>query len=395
MGNITFVVESNALNRATSNDSTSGLVISGNNLPAGISSGDIFVFGNLNDAISEGITEAFDEGNEQLYYQISEFYRFNPSATLHVMLIEGVTVEEICRNADYLEKLIVSAAGEIKQCGVVAAASSVLEYTQGVENSVVEAIPLLKSLQTEQALYMRPFTCIIDCQAINGTIAALGNLRTNSAPGISVCVAHNKGAEGRTSAVGTALGLLSARKVSENIGWVAKGNVTDLAKDRFVSAELAGTGNSIVDYEANYQDLHNKGFLFVRPYSNYSGFYFFDDANLAQLSDDVNSLSLQRVINKAQRLLYAKLLPRVNSPVLVNPTTGRIAAEVAKSYEADGLAALNAMLQNEEVSGVAVYVNENQDVVTNGNIEIQYEIVPIGTARNITNKISLAVKLSS
>lgn len=394
MGNITFVVESNALNRATSNDSTSGLVISGNNLPAGITSGDIFVFGNINDAISEGITEAFDEGNEQIYYQISEFYRFNPSATLHVMLLEGVTVNEICRNEDYLKKLIVSAAGEIKQCGVVAALGE-LEYTQGVIGAVVEAIPELKSLQTEQALYMRPFVCILDGQSLTGTIAALGNLRTNSAPGISVCVAHNKGANGRTSAVGTALGLLSARKVSENIGWVAKGNVTDLAKDRFVSAELVGTGNSIINYEENYQDLHNKGFLFVRPYANYSGFYFFDDANLAQLSDDVNSLSLQRVINKAQRLLYAKLLPRVNSPVLVNPTTGRIAAEVAKSYEADGLAALNVMLQNEEVSGVAVYVNENQDVVTNGNIEIQYEIVPIGTARNITNKISLAVKLSS
>ena len=81
----------------------------------------------------------------------------------------------------------------------------------------------------------------------------------------------------------------------------------------------------------------------------------------------------------------------MNSPVVINTTTGQIAAETVANWEAVGNKAITSMFQNQEISGPdpqgptpPVQINPEQDVLSTSEVQVQLSIVPTGTARTIT-----------
>ena len=164
------------------------------------------------------------------------------------MVVSGKKLEEICDvSNDYLKKLIVQANGDIKQIGIVAPLVD-QTMTNGVPNEVTQAILKLKELQANQRDYRRPFCAIVDVPKMNGTIAALADMRTNVAGGIGLCSTMDDRV--KTSSVGVALGMFASKKVSENMGWVATSNVQDLANNRYAISKLT-TGSAICSYDIN------------------------------------------------------------------------------------------------------------------------------------------------
>ena len=73
----------------------------------------------------------------------------------------------------------------------------------------------------------------------------------------------------------------------------------------------------------------------------------------------------------------------LTTPVLVDPDSGKLAPSVVKGFETICRSAVERMISNEEVSEIDVYVNPNQDILANSELEIEMSIVPMGTARRI------------
>ena len=84
-------------------------------------------------------------------------------------------------------------------------------------------------------------------------------------------------------------------------------------------------------------------------------------------------------------MIRQALLPYLNSPINVNSTTGKIAADAIKTIEAAGKKIIDEeMMRNNELSGFDFYIDEDQNILSTSNLECTLEITPTGTARTIT-----------
>lgn len=98
---------------------------------------------------------------------------------------------------------------------------------------------------------------------------------------------------------------------------------------------------------------------------------------------DYRTIARNRTINKSRRSVRAALLPYVNSPLLVNPATGFLAPAKISAFKTligDILAKMQAA---QEISGYAVNINPNQNVLIDDTLRISYVIVPVGVATKI------------
>lgn len=81
--------------------------------------------------------------------------------------------------------------------------------------------------------------------------------------------------------------------------------------------------------------------------------------------------------------MRATLLPYVNSPLMVNPATGFLAPSKISAFKTligDILAKMQAA---QEISGYAVNIDANQNVLIDDTLRISYVIVPVGVATKI------------
>lgn len=199
--------------------------------------------------------------------------------------------------------------------------------------------------------------------------------------------------------VGAALGGLSRIKVSECLGWVGELNFGP----QFLDIEF-GFGNATPEsskiknptpYDALHtndtNDLDDKGYIFLRKYVGLSGVFFSSDATCS--GDDFRTISLNRAINKSRRIVRAKLLPFVNSPVQVDPATGNMTPTQIQLFVNSVTDGLKAMVSHEEVSGIGeVTVPANQNVLKDNTVKLKYSIVPKGTAKTIIVEEALEAK---
>jgi hypothetical protein len=93
------------------------------------------------------------------------------------------------------------------------------------------------------------------------------------------------------------------------------------------------------------------------------------------------------------------LLPKLNSPLRIDPSSGEVASDVVASIEEICENALEVMRKADELSGYKVVVSPvlEDDTVTPGQkkLIITEQIVPFGSADIIENNIGFVVKISS
>ncbi|MEN2400587.1 DUF2586 domain-containing protein [Flavobacterium sp. MC2016-06] len=322
----------------------------------------------LEDAEALGITADFDNHQQSVYYQIQQFFRMNPSGDLYIMRTQAASYEDVVGKAmDMQEK----ANGNIRQMAIICSKATTFAQTQA---AVAKA-------QTQAALaytdYM-PFEVILEGKGFDADTAP--SLAELNAENVSVVVAMDleKAVDyPNTAAVGLALGAVSKAKVSENIAWIEKFNLTGegFAKAGFIGGQEIKTLGTL-------SELNDKRYIFTKTHTGLAGLYFNDSPTCTAGTSDFAYVENNRTINKATRLLRTALLPKLASPVLVD-IDGKLPQSVSKSFEGLCRSALEAMVANQEVSAFDVYVDPKQNILATSELKVKAEITPIGTARKI------------
>lgn len=192
--------------------------------------------------------------------------------------------------------------------------------------------------------------------------------------------------------LGAVMGAIARANVHESVAWVRTFNLFD---DNFQNIELGfGDINLTADEEFTslnmyeslspvlLDDLDEKGYIFPIKYSGReNGIYISKDQTCSV--GDYRTIARNRTINKSRRAVRAALLPYVNSPLMVNPATGFLAPSKISAFKTligDILAKMQAA---QEISGYAVNIDANQNVLVDDTLRISYVIVPVGVAVKI------------
>lgn len=322
----------------------------------------------LEDAEALGITANYDVDGQSAYYQIQQFFRMNPSGDLYIMKTTATSYESIAGKAKDMQE---KANGNIRQIAIIYSGITTFAQTQAA---------VLKGQQQAALAYAdyMPFEVILEGKGFDVDNAA--SLAGLNAENVSVVVAMDvEKAEKypNSAAVGLALGAISKAKVSENIAWIEKFNLTGegFAKAGFIGGEEIKTLGTL-------SDLNEKRYIFARTHTGLAGVYFNDSSTCTTGTSDFAYVENNRTINKATRLLRTALLPKLASPVLVD-IDGKLPQSVSKSFEGLCRSALEGMVANQEVSDFDVYVDPKQNILATSELKVKAEITPIGTARKI------------
>lgn len=192
--------------------------------------------------------------------------------------------------------------------------------------------------------------------------------------------------------LGAMMGAIARAGVQESVAWVKTFNLFDV---NFQEIEL-GFGDINLDAEEEFislniyeslspvllDDFDEKGYIFPMKYAGReNGVYISKDQTCSR--GDYRTIARNRTINKSRRSVRSALLPYVNSPLLVNPATGFLAPAKISAFKTligDILAKMQAA---QEISGYAVNIDPNQNVLIDDTLRISFVLVPVGVATKI------------
>lgn len=191
--------------------------------------------------------------------------------------------------------------------------------------------------------------------------------------------------------IGAALGCIASASVQESFAWVNKfnligyfpdiemgfGDVTLNSESKLTSTLKYSSLNKI-----QLDDLDDKGYIFLCKYSGLeSGVFFSKDQTCS--NGDYRTVAKNRTIHKSRRAVRNALLPYVNSPLKVDPSTGYLSSAKITMFQNIVSDILTTMQNNEEISGFSVTIDKNQNVLKNDTLIIKYSLVPVGVASRI------------
>ena len=139
------------------------------------------------------------------------------------------------------------------------------------------------------------------------------------------------------------MGAIAKANVHESIAWVKQFN---LFADDFQEIELGFGDINLDEAEENFlslnryeslspsllDELDDKGYIFPIKYAGReNGIYISKDQTCSH--GDFRTIARNRTINKSRRAVRAALLPYVNSPLMVNPSTGFLAPSKITAFK--------------------------------------------------------------
>jgi hypothetical protein len=400
MNDVTFIKSQGNLNSTSPNqDNISGFVFyTTSSLPAGFSgaTNSIQEIFSPVDAVNLGLTStAYPIEN----YQISEFFRINPNATLYVTFgtgetfATGYTYSTGSTTYSEIQSLQVYSQGTIRQCGVL----NYMPFTSGMTD-----IGALQSIETTLESMSMPLSIVYGSTTKSFTLTGLPSLRTETANKVSMVIGQDGSATGAAlattygvsvPAVGACLGTISLAKVSENIGWVNQFDIKNYANLEYDTPAF-GNGALVQNQTtALLTQIQNNGYIFLRKFIGLNGTYWNDSPTAIVATSDYAYIEENRTIDKAIRGIRTYVLPFLNGPIKIDPTSGKIDITTIKVIEnAVGLP-LTVMVSATEISGFNVFINPNQNVLSTSILYIVVKIVPIGVAREIVVTIGFALSV--
>lgn len=342
-------------------------------------------------------------------YHIKEFFRMSGniggSGRLYVMFADCSS------DWDALETMQRASGGTISQIGVWS--EQPLWKLNGAEEKY--NLNLVKSLNDKVvalAEQNQPLSVILSANCSNtGTVTEDGRkINLNKIPS-ALCESSRTSVifgQARSEAVGLMqkrnvnntpvgfigafMGAIARANVHESVAWVKQFN---LFSDDFQNIEL-GFGDINLNADDEFtstnvyeslspsllNDLDNKGYIFPIKYAGIeNGIYISRDQTCS--TGDYRTIARNRTINKSRRGVRAALLPYVNSPLLVNPSTGFLAPSKISAFKNIVSEVLKKMEKAQEISGFAVSIDPNQNVLVDDTLRIGYYLVPVGVSTRI------------
>lgn len=333
-------------------------------------------------APEEGELTAKQKAVNALHYHITEFFRMNPEGVLYVLVKNGSTAASV---AD-IAALQTFAGGNIRQVGVFNSTMLPVAEAQAACTALEEAHrPLsvvltysgknmeLAALKTGTAALAADGRCnvslLVGCDADTALQAALGDFAFYGC-------------------IGACIGAVSKAHVHESIAWV--GNFPLGLK-----APALFNGNLIRNIAtSDLEVLNGNRCIFPVIHAGDADNYFNDSHTLDVDSSDYAYIENVRTIDKACRGIRGKLLPSLNSPLKVDPGTGKLDTPTVAFLETTAGEALEEMEKAGELSGYKVEIDPDQNVISTGDVEIIIKKVPVGVMRKVRVKIGFASSLS-
>ncbi|MGY5253292.1 DUF2586 family protein [Sphingobacterium spiritivorum] len=334
------------------------------------------------DAEELGINENFDTSNNlAVYDQISEFFRLAPEATLY--LFNSSSAADLTT--------FINHNPEIKGYAIAQTHNS---QTPNQVSTLVNAQQLIVNTLAEENRFID--FVLLGVDDLNDFSLDLYGLQC---PQVSVVVACEK-KDGMVS-LGSALGMIAVRKISENLGSVdielkprtKRGSsdypLTDETSNRWMDAYLTDEKTIASLDKAQLNAIVNKGYIIAAGYQGYAGFFFNNSGTATDRNSDYAYIENNRVWNKAVRIIRATLLPRVKSKVKKDPATGFIASTTAAYWQTLLEKALDRMIADDDISGREVIINPKQVVNDTSPVKVQARIVADGVVHEFTVAVGL------
>lgn len=342
-----------------------------------------------NQAKSLGIDYSGNGSNialDCLAYNIDQIFWQNKKAVVHVLVAvtdDGQTV------AGELTSLQYRADGKIRQALLLAPEKV---FAVGDLPAIQEACDVLESEHQMLSVVYAP-------NFIGATIS--GDLGTLDYKNISIIVGMDGNGIGNTltetynssfTAGGSVIGVLSAAKVHENIGWIERFNINDNPVNEFDVLKIADGREVKMMSDNAIQGIGDLGYIFLVKFIGRSGSFFNDSRTATREDSDYAYIESNRTIDKAVRNTRVYLLPSINSPLYVNPN-GTLTEDTIAGFKNDAERALEDMQRAGEISAFSVTIDPSQEVLSVSKLAVSMDIVPAGVTRNIEVNIGLKVSL--
>lgn len=350
-----------------------------------------------------GVNASFDANNKVLaHYHVSEVFRLAPEATLHFLPVAANST-----HAGVIPTILktLKLYPDIKGIGFV-----------GFENqSLTSMAALVETLQTDLVKAAKIEGILIDSVLLEAgsagelTFNNYPDLTTKSAENISVIIGQDPDIAGMEdeyenhSSIGSALGMLAVRKVSENLGSTDIINrpddkktekfysLTDTVTAKFVNAGLS-TGERLENLtDVQIKSLSSKGYILIGSYIGAAGMYFSGSETCTSKTSTYSTIENNSVWNAAARLIREALAPYIKGKVKKEPETGYIRPTTISHWERVATKACIERLEGEnEISGGSIYIDPKQSPNADTPVKISVTIEADGIAH--TFDVDLTVK---
>ena len=287
-------------------------------------------------------------------------------------------------NAGGAKSLLLSAKGNIR--GLIAfktpGESYELDDSEGMDSDVIAALPKAQALG-EWATDDRyaPIFTLIEGYAYSGNDTGLPDLKTMNHDRCGIVIGDTS-QDSPNAAMGIVAGRIAATDVQRKISRVKSGALTPV--EMFV-------GGKTVE-EADVESINDKGYITFRTFVGKSGYFIADDPLATAATDDYNSLSNRRVIDKAYRIAYNTLVESLNDEVPI-ATDGTLSPAWCASVQGDVEQAIissmtaNGNLGNDPAdpddTGVECSIDYKQDILATSRIAAGLRVKPNGYAKYI------------
>lgn len=343
-------------------------------------------FRSIEQVEAAGIAET-DPTFALVWYTCSEFFRMNPQGILF-LIFDLIDASEIVNLT----------SGRVRQYGVF---------------DTILGVASMQTLMEELRGLHAPAICLVGATGITDVKdnAQTPDLHTKDSEYVSVLVAGDGAGAGKAlatslgltyvAAIGAVLGATSRAKVSDSIAWVEQFNFA-VAAGELEDLIFAGGETYESLLAADLDTMHDKGYLFFRRFVGRSGSYLNGSFSATDLQSDYAYIERNRTVQKAERLLYAALLPKLNSPLKVNPVNGQLANSTIKYFESlcdktlrENMLANDELSGDEENPGYSIIIDPEQNVIATGKLAIAVKLVPVGVAREIDVLLGFAVSVGA
>lgn len=383
------------------------IIANGYAVPSTFPLGDTVELNSIDDAATLGLTPATDanaagDTTALTWYHIDEFFRLNPDGKIFVHNGNAVAPANIFAANGPADQLMAASANSIRYMGVVFGFDP--DATLTIAGGFANFVPAVQAAAQVWAEARAAAHVFVDAIVIEGAAASttLVDLKALDSPQVHITVACDHGylesypaAFLKTAAVGTVLGSIGVRMLSESIGsavlerypstkrGAANYSLVDTRRNRWLKPGLS-TGQLFDNLsQAVRDDLTTKAYGYAGRFEGYQGVYLNGDATCTTVVDDFNTINKNRVWNECARRVRRALIPRINSRVRVDPTSGQIAAESIADWDAACKRELEGLLAESEISDFTFLLDPNQDVIATGKVSCRIRVVPQTIAKAI------------
>lgn len=365
----------------------------------------------IDDAAALGLSAATDANAATAttacaWYHIDEFFRVNPDGRLFVHNGNDVPVADIFAVDGPADALLAASDNSVRYMGLVFGfdPSDTLVNTSGFAADVLIAAAAAQVWISARAAV----NIYIDAIVIEGVDASLTpiDLKALDAPQVIIATACDHGYMAQfgdpaflsTAAVGTVLGSIGVRMLSESIASVvlerypstARGqanySLVDTRKNRWLKVGLS-SGELVVDVpDARLKLMKKNAYCFADRFIGYQGIYFNSEATCTLVTDDFNTVHANRVWNESARGIRRALIPRMSSRIRISPS-GPIDPATIADWDAACKRELEVLLKEDEIADFTFTMDPNQDVIAQGKVRCRLRVVPQGIAKAIEAEI--------